>query len=303
MADKNYKGHLAAVICDVLYGLNMNVTKSLYASAWMTPLGFSFVRILFGLVIYWTISIFTVKEKIAPRDLAIILTAGFLGMVLTQIVSSVGLALISPVTMSLIGALGPIVVLLLSAVFLLDIISVKKVIGVIIGIAGAALVVIQNRSGSASSNSILGIICAFISVVAQAIYYIIIQRVSGKYSPVTMMKWMFVVGVVFLTPLCIGELPKQRIFTPEVTLLPILQLGFALFFGCFLAVFLLPIAIKRIKATAASMYKNLQPLVASTTAVIIGQDLFSWDKPLALLLIIGGVFMVTQKEVKKSVTY
>ena len=292
--NENFKGHLAAIICNVLYGLTMNISKSLFSSAWMTPMGYSFVRIAFGLVLYWTLSIFTAKEKVAPRDLVIILTAGFLGMVLTQIVSSVGLGLISPVTMSLIGALGPIAVLLISAAFLLDSVSVKKVIGVILGISGAAIVVFQNRSGATSSNSFLGILFAFISMIAQAVYYIIIQNVSGRYSPITMMKWMFLVGIIFLAPLCIRELPEQRIFTPEVTLLPILQLGFALFFGCALAVFLLPISLKRLSATAASMYKNMQPLVASTAAIIIGQDIFTWDKPLALLLIIGGVFLVTQ---------
>jgi len=290
------KGHLAAIICNILYGLTMNITKSLYASSWMTPMGYSFVRILFGLVLYWILSLFTAKEKIAPRDLVIILTAGFLGMVVTQIVFSVGLKLISPVTMSLIGAMFPIVVLILSVIFAMDTFTLPKTIGVVIGIAGAAIVVLGNRDGGLSSASIVGIILAFISVLAQAIYYIIMKKVSGKYSPVTMMKWMFMVGLIFLAPLCLRELPSQRIFSREVTLLPVLQLAFALIFGCALAVFLLPVALKRITATAASMYNNLQPLVASTAAIIIGQDFFTWDKPLALLLIIGGVFLVTYKK-------
>jgi drug/metabolite transporter (DMT)-like permease len=135
-----------------------------------------------------------------------------------------------------------------------------------------------------------------VSVIAQAVYYIIIRKIAGNYSAVTMMKWMFLLGFVFISPFCAPELPDQRIFSPEVTLLPLLQLGFLLIFGCVLAVFLLPVALKRIKATTASMYANIQPLVTSLAAIIIGQDILTWDKPLALFLVVTGVIIVTQSK-------
>lgn len=40
---------------------------------------------------------------------------------------------------------------------------------------------------------------------------------------------------------------------------------------------------------------NFQPIVASIIAILIGQDLFTWDKPLAAILVIAGVIMVTRK--------
>jgi drug/metabolite transporter (DMT)-like permease len=249
---------------------------------------------------YWIISFFIPKEKITPRDLGIILTAGFLGMVVTQISFTVGISFTTPVTMSLIGALGPITVLLLSAILLAETLSIKNTIGVILGISGAVIIVLHNGSGGVFSNNILGILLAMVSVIAQAVYYIIIRKIAGKYLPVTMMKWMFLLGFIFLSPLGIPELPKQRIFTSEVTLLPIIQLGFGLFFACALAVFLLPVALKHIKATTASMYTNLQPLVASSAAIIVGQDVLTWDKPLALVLIVSGVLIITQNKSPKK---
>ena len=42
---------------------------------------------------------------------------------------------------------------------------------------------------------------------------------------------------------------------------------------------------------------NLQPIVASVTAILIGMDVFTWDKPAALLL---GAFVVTSDRPTKG---
>ena len=44
-----------------------------------------------------------------------------------------------------------------------------------------------------------------------------------------------------------------------------------------------------------SVFMNLQPIVASIVAIVVGQDLFTWDKPLAALLVLAGVYLVTTK--------
>ena len=296
MGNENYKGHIAAITSNLIYGLNVSISKSLYSASWMTPVGYSLVRISFGMFMFWTISLFIPKEKIAPKDWIAILGAGFLGMVLTQLSYTIALDMTTPVTMSLLVALSPIVVLLLSALLLKDPLSVKKALGVMTGISGAVIIILQNRSGGISSNNSLGILIALIGVFSQGTYFIVIRNVAKKYSPITMMKWMFLFATVILTPFTISELPAQRIFTLEVTLLPIIQLSYSLIFSCCLAVFLLPVALRRIKPTTASMYGKLQPLTASIVAIIIGQDVFNWAKPLALFLIIAGVYLVTQPQ-------
>jgi drug/metabolite transporter (DMT)-like permease len=114
------------------------------------------------------------------------------------------------------------------------------------------------------------------------------------------MKWMFLFAVAALIPFGIRELPRQRIFSPEITLIPTLQLCYTLVLAGLLASFLMPVALKRIKATTVSMYINLQPIVAFGAAFIVGQDTFSIDKPLALILIIIGIYIVTQEKSKKE---
>ena len=45
---------------------------------------------------------------------------------------------------------------------------------------------------------------------------------------------------------------------------------------------------------------NLQPIVASVTAILIGMDVFTWDKPAALLLVLLGAFVVTSDRPTKG---
>ena len=233
----------------------------------------------------------------------IIALGSLLGMVLSQVFFAIALELTSPVTMSLFGALGPIVVLLLSALLSFESITPKKALGVIIGISGTAFVVLRNRNSGPSSISVLGICFAIISITSYSSYIVIMRKIAGKFTPVTIMKWMYLYACLFLAPFAVPELPQQRIFfISGLGLLPYLQLAYPHIITSIVGGILMPMALKRVRATTVSMYSNIQPLTASTAAIIVGQDQFSWDKPLTLVLIIFGVYLVSQREteIKKA---
>ena len=46
------------------------------------------------------------------------------------------------------------------------------------------------------------------------------------------------------------------------------------------------------------VYSNLQPLVTSAVAIVLGQDILTWNKPAALVLILIGVYLVTTSRSK-----
>ncbi len=73
---------------------------------------------------------------------------------------------------------------------------------------------------------------------------------------------------------------------------------FAFLFSTTLAFFLMPLALKKLEASTVSIFMNLQPLVASAVAIGIGQDVFTWDKILAALLVLTGISLVSMKRTK-----
>lgn len=79
------------------------------------------------------------------------------------------------------------------------------------------------------------------------------------------------------------------------------MIGYTLLFATFIAYMLIPIAQKRIRPTTISMYNNMQPLIASFIAIILGQDSFSVEKAISGVLILGGVYLVTQSKSREDV--
>ena len=265
----------------------------------MSPFGLIIIRTFVSIVVFWAIGFFMPKQKARPAELLILAIGGLFGIAVALVCFTISIRMISPVVYSFIQTMGPIVVLLLSVLFSMESITPKKAIGVIIGISGAVLIVLQNAGSGVAKVSILGIFVAFLSVAGYSAHILILRKVAGRFTPITIMKWMYLWSFLFLSPLGVPELPQQRLFSSEFSLLPLLLLGYTVFLASIVGSFLMPIALKKVKATAVSMYSAIQPLTASTAAIIIGQDVFSWDKPLALILIIAGVYLVTQKTKNK----
>lgn len=293
MEASKLKGHVAILSANIIYGLNIPVTKTLL-DKWMTPWGYMATRTLAALTIFWIMQCFMPKEHVTRRDLLIIAIGGIMGFVVSQFLTALSLQYTSPVYFSLIVALSPLCVMLLAALFLKEPITRKKTVGVALGISGALLLIlVSGKSSATGNNNLLGIILACVSIIAYSIYLIIMRSVSQKYSAVTQMKWMFLFTAIILVPLGAHEYPQQTIFSSECDWSGILELGFVILFSTSLGYFLMPFGMKYLRATTVSVYMNLQPVVASVAAIIVGQDMFSWDMPLAAVLVLSGAYIVS----------
>ncbi len=73
-------------------------------------------------------------------------------------------------------------------------------------------------------------------------------------------------------------------------------MAFIVIFATVLGYFLIPYAMKFLRATTVSIYTNIQPVVASLVAIAIGQDMMSWDKPVAAVLVLLGAYIVTMPD-------
>lgn len=79
MDQERQQGLLAILIANTIFGLNIPVTKALMAQ-WMTPMGYTMTRMFFGTVIFWMIGTFLRKDKVAPRDLMVMMIGGLIGI-------------------------------------------------------------------------------------------------------------------------------------------------------------------------------------------------------------------------------
>jgi drug/metabolite transporter (DMT)-like permease len=89
------------------------------------------------------------------------------------------------------------------------------------------------------------------------------------------------------------ELPMNKLYTSAWAWDGVAEMAFIVIFATVLGYFLIPFAMKYLKATTVSIYTNLQPVVASLVAIALGQDIWTWDKPVAAILILLGAYIVT----------
>lgn len=293
MDNRKLQGHLAVGCANLFFGLNIPVTKGLL-SEWMTPAGYMLVRASCAALLFWAAGCLLKREHVERKDMLLLLLGSLLGFVLSQFLTAVALEYTTPVYFSLITALSPVIVMLLASLFLKEPITGHKTIGVILGVAGALLLILNaDTSGEAGKSNLLGIMLAVISVTAYSVYLIIMRTVSPKYSPVTQMKWTYLFAFIILLPFCLPSLPQQRLFTSPFSWEGYGELAFIIFFSTIIGYTLVPMGMKYLRATTVSVYMNLQPVVASLAAILVGQDTFSWDKPAAALLVIIGAYVVT----------
>lgn len=296
MDKEKQQGLIAILGANTIFGLNIPVTKALVAG-WMTPMGYTATRMIFGALLFWAVGSFLKKEKVRGGDLLVMLLGGLIGYIGTQFLFSQSLKFTSPVIFALLIALTPVVVLLLSAVFLKEAIPLRKIAGIVISVSGAALIILLgSNSDVTGENNLLGIIFALLCVLAYSTYLVLTRKISVKYQPLTVAKWMFLVSAVVALPMGLTGFQDQKIFSGETTAMAISLLAFALLFSTTIAFFLMPYALKRLEASTVSIFMNWQPIVASVVAIIAGQDTLTWDKPIAVMLVLTGVYLVTRQK-------
>ena len=298
MTKDKWHGHIAIFAANILFGINIPIAKTLMPE-WIDPVGLTFLRMSFGALAFWVVSLFTLNEKVSKKDLLILFFCAILGTTVNQLTFIEGLGMTSPIDAGLIVTMNPMMVMLISALVLKEPITSKKAGGVLIGACGALLIIWQSyyTINQGHGGSLMGNLLCFISVVSYATYLVISKPIAQRYSPVTLMKWMFLFSTLITLPFAIESIWNTPAFHKEV--FDGQELGaifFVLFGATFVPYLLIPLALKRIRPTTVSMYNYIQPIVASFIAVCIGQDSFSVTKLVSAALVFSGVYLVTQSK-------
>ena len=296
MNSEKLKGHILILITNILFAVNMPISKYLLP-AHVPPEGLTIMRMAFACVMFWIVSLFTVKEKVPLKDLGMLFVCALCGVGINQGLFIVGLNRSSPVDASIIATAVPIFVLLLAVVILKEPITRKKSFGVFMGVSGGLLLVFSSTHATDSISSLDGDMMMIVSGLMYAIYLVLSKPLSLRYSSVTMMKWMFLFSTLITLPFAIESIWNTPAFHKEV--FDGQELGaifFVLFGATFIPYLLIPLALKRIRPTTVSMYNYIQPIVASFIAVFIGQDSFSVTKLVSAALVFSGVYLVTQSK-------
>lgn len=301
MNSEKLKGHILILIANILFAINMPVSKYLLPTH-VSPEALTVMRMAFACVMFWTVSLFAKQERVSLGDMGLLFVCALCGVGLNQGFFIRGLNTTSPIDASIIATAVPIFVMLLAALILREPITRKKTFGVLLGVSGAVSLILQSTHGSGQTSSLGGNLMITFSGFIYSIYLVLSKPLTLKYSSVTIMKWMFLYSTLVVLPFTFSHVLDTPAFNhPEFDYRELGAIFFVLFGATFVPYLLIPMSLKRIRPTTVSMYNYVQPIVASFIAVLIGQDSFSIAKLLSASLVFLGVYLVTQSKSREDI--
>ena len=293
-SDFSWKGHVALLAANIIWGLNAPIGKE--ALAVVSATAVTAYRMLGACFAFWILSLFLPHEHVTRRDKVMLRFAALFGIVFNQGMFIYGLSLTSPVDASIITSMPPIITMILSAIFLREPITWKKVIGTVLGVSGALILIFGNSSshGGVSSGNALGDLLCLLAQVSFCIYLTLFKGLISRYSPVTVSKWLFLYASICFLPFSYNE-----ILAVDYLSLPFSiywRLAFVVFGATFLSYLFMTTGQHLLRPTIISMYNYAQPVVATIVSVALGLSVFSFSIGVAVLLIFSGVYFVTQSK-------
>ena len=292
----NFKAHAAILGANLIYGVNYTIAKDIMPD-FITPFALVFCRVIGALALFWIIHLFN-YEKVEKKDFLLLIACGIFGVFANQLMFLYGLDNTTPINAGIIMTSNPILVLIASAIILKNRITLTKIGGIALGIGGALLLLLFKKDFSFGSDTMKGDLFIFLNAVSYGIYLVIAVPLMKKYRPITVIKWIFTFGFIFVFPFGIEQFTEieWNTFTSKIWL----EVGFVIIATTFFAYLLNMYGLKKLNPSVVSTYIYLQPLLAAIFAIWAGKDSLDWIKIVAALFIFGGVYMVSKTKSQKN---
>ena len=283
----------AATLVSIIYGVTFTIAKDVMPK-YVDAFGFIVMRVGGSVILFWLISLFGPKEKIAKEDFPRIIAAAFFGVAFNMLTFFKGLSYTSPIMGAVLMVTTPMIVLVLSALIMKERMENRKVLGIILGLAGTITLILFGKSLINATNASLGNLLVFVNAVSYGFYLIIVKKLMDKYNAFTFVKWIYTFGFLMVLPFGWGEF--QAVDFANLPTDIFWKIGFVVVFSTFLTYLLNLVSMRELKPTTVAVFIYLQPLFATIFAVSLGKDDLSLVKLISAVLIFVGVYLVTQKK-------
>ena len=284
---------LLSVFCTLLWGTAFPFIKLGYSAFGVVDgdvgamLLFAGCRFFLAGLMVLPVTAFS-RARVLPKK-GDVLPVVILGLVLTAgqyFFTYIGLGYTSGANTSIITACASFLTVLAAPLFFRsDRLTALKIIGCVLGFGG---VLVMNRGGGVSGDTIFGDSMIFISTACAAAGNLLSKRVASGRNPLTVTAWQLMIGGGLL--LAVGLVWGGRLdFTSLKGDLILLWLAFvsAAAFSVWTAL------LKHHPASKISVFTLLIPVFGTAlSGLLLGESVFKTETLLALLLIAAGIVLV-----------
>lgn len=292
--NKRFWALLAALGATTIYALNHTIAKGVMPT-FVEPFGFIQLRVTGAAILFWGISVFLPREKIDRSDWKQLLLCTLFGAGINMLSFFKGLQLSTPINSSVIITATPILVFAFSAILLKEKVSLRKKVGVVLGLIGAIFLVLFGKEiRSDAPNISLGNFLFVVNAASYGLYLILIRPLTKKYHLVTVLKWLFLMGTILNIPIT-----YQEVAAIQWTTLPFIEAVLPIIYvvvGTTCLTYLFNMyALRILTASTVSIFTYVQPILGIVFAIWMGSDSLTAAKLMASIIVCLGVYLVTKK--------
>ena len=291
--NKRTLAHLALLFTNLFFAINLSAVKHLTNLQLAKPFGINVVRVGVSMILFWLLfALRPVNIRIEKKDIKRFIFCAITGVAINQLLFLKGLSLTYSIHASLLMLTTPILIVFIAAWILKERIGIIKLLGLALGIGGAAVLILGKENTGEGDNVVWGDILIIINAVSYTIYFVLVKPLMLKYDPVVIIRWIFTFGFVMVLPFGWVEFTQiqwQHFNTVDYTCMALVVLT-----GTFLAYLFNVYGIKILGASVAGFYIYTQPVFAAVIAMFFLQEELSAYKIIAALLIFAGVYLANK---------
>ena len=295
--NKNILAHISLIFANLIYAINYTFAKDVMPE-YIMPSGFILLRAIGGFFLCSLCYFLFVKQKVEKKDILRLAICGVFGVAINQLFFFEGLNLTTPINAAIVMTINPILVILLSFLILKEPLSLKKSLGVLLGLIGASMLIINSDGFNFSSDYQTGNLFVFINATSYALYLVLVKPLIKKYHLITVLFYVFGFGLLYIIPFGFSSLNdvKWAIIPSNIYL----EITFVVICTTFIAYLLNSFSLKQLSPAIVSIYIYLQPVLASVFAIMWGSDYIHNDKIIAALFVFSGVYLVSVGSLKQK---
>ena len=263
------------------------------------PFALNILRVGFSLLLFWAAWLFSPSPaRIKKEHLFRFLLCGLTGVAINQTFFIKGLTLTSTVHASLLILATPLLISIIAIWALKEALTIYKVAGLVLGIGGSVLLVLNKESAAHAENYLLGDLLILINAISYTFYFMLVKPLMEQYTPLQVIRWVFTFGLLMILPFGWHELTAVNWSTFNT--LHAVSLAGVVVLGTFLAYVFNAYGIHHLGAGTTGSYIYTQPVFAVLIATFTLNESLSWHKVAAALLIFSGVYLVSFKKKKPA---
>lgn len=230
--------------------------------------------------------------RVGLRDLPFLAGFGVIGLAGVHYSYFKTISLTNVATAILLEYLAPVLVLIVSVVFLRHRFSWSLPAGVVLSVIGCSLVV-GVLGGSGAAVSARGITWGLISAVFFATYSLMGSWAARRYSPFTLLVYGLGFAAVFWLAV-LGPMPVFQVLRVPSTLAAVL---FVAVFSTVIPFSAFLTALQHIQPTNATVTSTVEPFVAGLGAFVLFGESLTPLQLLGGLLVVAAIIVVQRSEV------